>query len=167
MPTRKTKPNRTPAAATSHDTLAIDGRDPKVLAEARAWTEMNEPWKVHADPPFKHLKDPHGKHYREDSRTPEFRALPKSALLVWCALITYFNDETKAAWPSLRTLGQDTGMLPRHVARALRQLEAAGMVTRQGTTPWGTNIYVRGQPRSLSDRKKPKLWSPFGGDPEA
>ena len=55
-------------------------------------------------------------------------ALGPHGIAVYVALCRYANDDG-ACWPSIATIGRDTGMSPNRVRRSLSDLERAGLIS--------------------------------------
>jgi hypothetical protein len=61
--------------------------------------------------------------------------------LVLLALADYAHDDGSNAFPSVDSLARKAGVSTRQVQRALRDIEAAGEIERQGTHASGTTIW--------------------------
>lgn len=70
-----------------------------------------------------------------DSKLP---AIPRYVLLI---MANYSNKEGYAVYPSVATIAAKTGLSERTVQRCIRELEAAGILTKEGTTRAGCNDY--------------------------
>jgi hypothetical protein len=61
--------------------------------------------------------------------------------LVLLALANHADAEGRGAFPSKKTIGEETCIHPDHVRKVLRRLEGYGVIQPIGTSPYGTTVY--------------------------
>ena len=70
------------------------------------------------------------------AKTWELSSPQKFVLLM---IADHYNEKDKRAWPSIETLASETGLDPRTVSRALRELETQGLIQTESWFRTGSN----------------------------